>query len=50
MSFHVNLKKWLLHLNSCHTLTETLETREDTALILNSIEKFEFCARAISDA
>jgi hypothetical protein len=28
----------------CDTLTETLDTREDAALILNGIEKFEFVA------
>jgi hypothetical protein len=28
----------------CDTLTETLDTREDAALILNGIEKFEFLA------
>jgi hypothetical protein len=28
----------------CDTLTKTLHTREDAALILNDIEKFEFVA------
>jgi hypothetical protein len=28
----------------CDTLTETLDKREDAALILNGIEKFEFVA------
>jgi hypothetical protein len=28
----------------CDALTETFDTREDAALILNGIEKFEFVA------
>jgi hypothetical protein len=32
----------------CDTLTETLDTREDAALILNGIEKFEFVALLFS--
>jgi hypothetical protein len=31
-------------LNSCDNLTETLNTREYAAIILNDIEKFEFVA------
>jgi hypothetical protein len=45
MPFHVNLKKVIAALEQlCDTLTETLDTREYAALILNGTEKFEFVA------
>jgi hypothetical protein len=43
MPFHV--KKVIAALEQlCDTLTETFDIREDAALILNGIEKFEFVA------